>query len=230
MQIVERLKKYYRFMFKDVPKVKLDERCRIERHGSTYGGWNILKDSLDANSIVYSFGIGNDISFDRSVNKKYGCKIYAFDPTPAVDKWLQEFNDLDFLEYKATAIGDIDGTEKFYFPENESNISMTALENETKQSNYIEVDVARLSTLMQQLGHDKLDLLKMDIEGSEYKVIPDILDQELDIDQILIEMHHFFDSFTGKDSEKLIQTMRSANYKLVSISDSLCEFSFKKAV
>ncbi len=228
MYFLERLKKFYRYTFKDVPKAKVDQKRNMERHGNVYGGWNIAKDSLDANSIVYSFGIGEDISFDQSINKKYGCKIYGFDPTPKVESWLATFDNLDYFVHQQTALGAVDGTEKFYFPDNEDNVSMTTLQNATNNSKHIEVEVARLSTLMGHLGHTRIDLLKMDIEGSEYEVVPDILNQGLDIDQILLEMHHFFDSFTGEDSENLIQTLRSANYDLVSISDSLCEFSFQK--
>ena len=33
-------------------------------------------------SIVYSIGILNDISFDLYLQKKYGCKIFMYDPTP----------------------------------------------------------------------------------------------------------------------------------------------------
>jgi FkbM family methyltransferase len=230
MNIKEKLKRYYRYAFKDVPKTRIDRKYPMERHGGTYGGWNIIQDSLESTSTVYSFGIGKDISFDRSIHKKYGCKIFGFDPTPEVKNWLGQFDDLDFFEHQPVALGAKDGTESFYFPENENNISMTTLKNELGSSKNIEVEMARLSTLMNKLGHRKIDLLKMDIEGSEYEVIPDILSQNLDVSQILVEMHHFFDSFSGQDSDDLIQKMRSANYELISISDSLCEFSFKKTV
>ena len=229
MNISQKIKKHYRYLVKDVPRVRIDKRYRMERHGSTYGGWNIIKDSLDSNSIVYSFGIGKDISFDRSINAKYGCKVFGFDPTPEVIEWLGSLDDLSFFVYKATALGVIDGTEKFYFPKNESNISMSTLSGNFNETKHIEVEIARLSTLMSELGHTRIDLLKMDIEGSEYEVIPEILSQNLVISQLLIEMHHFFDSFSGNDSKNLIDQLRSAGFELTSISDSLCEFSFKNS-
>ena len=41
-------------------------------------------------SIVYSLGILNDISFDLCLQKKYGCKIFMYDPTPLSKKFMQK--------------------------------------------------------------------------------------------------------------------------------------------
>ncbi len=42
---------------------KIDLRCNKERFGSEYGGWDIAFENVTQNSIVYSFGIGEDVSF-----------------------------------------------------------------------------------------------------------------------------------------------------------------------
>ena len=54
----------------------------------------------------------------------------------------------------------------------------------------IEVPVRRLSTIMRELGHGAIDLLKMDIEGAEYEVIADLLACGADVRQLLVEFHH----------------------------------------
>ena len=43
---------------------------------------------------------------------------------------------------------------------------------------------------MRELGRDHIDVLKMDIEGSEYGVLEDVL--YLDIRQLLVEVHQRF--------------------------------------
>ena len=50
----------------------------------------------------------------------------------------------------------------------------------------------RVATLMRDLGHERLDVLKMDIEGAEYEVVADVLASGIDIGQLLIEFHHRF--------------------------------------
>ena len=44
--------------------------------------------------------------------------------------------------------------------------------------------------MMRDLGHDHLDVLKMDIEGAEYAVLDDMLQSDILPDQLLVEFHH----------------------------------------
>lgn len=50
----------------------------------------------------------------------------------------------------------------------------------------------RLTDIVQELGHSHIDILKIDIEGSEYKILDSILSAPVQIDQILIEIHERF--------------------------------------
>jgi len=43
---------------------------------------------------------------------------------------------------------------------------------------------------MRENGHDHLDLLKLDIEGSEYAVLDDLLKQRIPVRQICVEYHN----------------------------------------
>ncbi len=44
-----------------------DVHVPLEFHGSDYGGWAIAADSLSADSVVLSFGIGEDVTFDEAI-------------------------------------------------------------------------------------------------------------------------------------------------------------------
>ena len=49
----------------------------MERLGTNYGGWYVPKNmELNENSIIYSGGVGEDISFDIKIQEKYKCNIY----------------------------------------------------------------------------------------------------------------------------------------------------------
>ena len=50
--------------------------------GTNYGGWIIPKNNeLNDKSIIYSVGVGEDISFDLLLQCKYNSNIILIDPT-----------------------------------------------------------------------------------------------------------------------------------------------------
>tara|TARA_Y100000385_G_C13048386_1_gene618556 strand:+ start:274 stop:960 length:687 start_codon:yes stop_codon:yes gene_type:complete len=224
---MERLKRVYRKLFKDVPKSKTTIELNQERHGSVYGGWNIEKKSLNRDSIVYSVGIGKDISFDVSVIEKYGCKVFGYDPTPRVAEWLSTQSiDSNFV-FTPMALSDSKGTLKLYKPTKITNISHSAIKGTHVESEFVEVPCITLDDMMAMNNHDHIDLLKMDIEGEEFKVIDNLINSNYNIRQLLIEFHHFSTS-SSKETDVYIKKLESHGYKLFSVSDSFCEFSFIK--
>eukprot|EP00002_Diphylleia_rotans_P028528 TRINITY_DN5764_c0_g1_i4.p1 TRINITY_DN5764_c0_g1~~TRINITY_DN5764_c0_g1_i4.p1 ORF type:complete len:115 (+),score=14.45 TRINITY_DN5764_c0_g1_i4:206-550(+) len=74
----------------------------------------------------------------------------------------------------------------------------------------------RLSTIMKLLGHRHIDVCKIDIEGSEWGIIDDLLENKPDIDQIFLEFHFFdldeTDYFSVQVTE-YIKKLNSLGYK-----------------
>jgi FkbM family methyltransferase len=213
----------YEFVGKE-PKIRRQIDLKIERHGSDYGGWCILLNSLTKSSVVYSFGIGEDISFDESIINKYNCKVYAYDPTPRVKDWLSaRSNPLEFL-FHPYALSDSKKNLRFYPPSNEKFISHSILP--TGSDKYIDVEAKDIATILQENGHTEIDLLKMDIEGSEYEVINDIVRGGYKIKQLLIEFHHFNGIIKPSDTINAIKSLNEQNYKIFSVSETGHEVSF----
>lgn len=156
----------------------------ISRIGSDYGGHFVETALLDKESILYSAGIGNDISFDRAIIEQSGCIVHAFDPTTRSIKWIKEQPKLQNFYFYDIGISDFDGIAKFDPPPVEGYVSFK--ESSTGSYNF---PVKKLSTIMNKLKHKSLDCLKLDIEGSEYGVLSDIVDENLDIKQICLEFH-----------------------------------------
>jgi FkbM family methyltransferase len=222
--MIEKIKRIYRYYFKSQPKFKITHKAKIERHGSVYGGWDIISNSVQKESIVYSVGIGQDISFDLSLMSKYNCTIYGFDPTPRVVEWLAQQQISTSFRFYPIGLSDIDGQLTFYSPENEQHISHKAFaENSSKA---VVVECQKLSSLMKKFGHEHIDLLKIDIEGFEYPVIDNILEEKIPIKQLLIEFHHFFPEIGNQKTEDAIAKLESYGYRLFNVSDSFCEYSF----
>jgi len=192
--------------------------CRKERYGSEYGGWTICPDMITSESIVYSFGIGNDISFDIELIERFGVTVYAFDPTPKSIGWLksqklpEKFKAFDF------GIADHDGFALFYPPQNPSHVSYSAVKKALFPQEPIKAQVYRLQTIMDKLGHDHIDLLKMDIEGFEYGVIRDIIVSPIRINQLLIEFHRWKQVGRSK-TKKAIRLLNKRGFKIFEISE-----------
>lgn len=86
----------------------------------------------------------------------------------------------------------------------------------------------KLSTIMKELKVDKIDILKMDIEGSEYDVIKNILEEKIVVNQILVEFHHKFSAIGISRTKKSINLLNQHGYLIFSISKSGNEYSFIK--
>lgn len=196
--------------------------------GTSYGGWEIPKNFLRNDSKVYLFGIGEDISFDLSLCNEYGMEINSFDPTPKSLKWIKKQNIPNNLKVHPIGLSDNDGEERFYLPKNKSFVSVSTIKNTHTQceKDFLPLKVKRLSTIMKELGDDSLDLLKMDIEGSEYKVIDNMIEENILPSIILVEFHHRFKNIGIKSTKETVRKFRNVGYKLYSVSRSGEEFGF----
>jgi hypothetical protein len=81
---------------------------------------------------------------------------------------------------------------------------------------------------MQKLGHQKIDILKMDIEGAEYQVIEDLLKSGISVNQLLIEFHHRFPFVGVQKTKDAIKALNNAGYAIMAISRSGEEYTFIK--
>ena len=204
-------------------------KCNHVWYGNTYGGFYLNPDLLNERSVVYSFGIGEDISFDRTVIKNHKCTVFGFDPTPKSIKWIKSQKTPDKFHFYELGISDKNGVLDFYLPKNTEHVSGSLVAQGNKDiSNNVSVQAKTLHAIMMELGHKHIDVLKMDIEGSEYDVIDNILLSNISITQILIEFHErFYDKGILK-TRNTVSQLRKNGYEIFATSKSLKEVSFVK--
>ncbi len=205
---------------------KIDHKCQKVRFGSQYGGWDIVVDPINEKSIVYSFGIGEDASFDINLIERFGLVIQAFDPTPKSIDWVNKQGLPAKFIFHKYGIANFDTDISFNPPENPEYVSHTILSRPKTENKSIVVLVKRLTTIMNELGHKRIDILKMDIEGAEYRVIDDIEKSGILPQQILVEFHHRFPNITIKMTKDAIEKLKKMGYGLFSISNTSKEFCF----
>ncbi|MCK4827173.1 FkbM family methyltransferase, partial [bacterium] len=185
--------------------------------GSDYGCWPAVESVLSGdNPIVYSFGVGDDVTFDEAIIQKYSVNIYAFDPTPKSIDWVESRNMPDGFYFHKIGLSDHDGIESFSAPVNKKHISYRHVPGQS--SDTISLEVRKLSTILHQAGHNKLDVLKMDIEGSEYAVIKNIFDEGIKPIVLLVEFHHRLVNFGISQTKDAISILKNEGYGIFYVS------------
>ena len=203
--------------------------CSMEFHGSSYGGWYINPDGINSDSIIYSFGTGEDTSFEQSIIEKYSARVFAFDPTPKAVQWMKSGNTPPGICFSELGLASVDGRQRFYEPSIPTNVSFsTSYDSRLHRQSWCECEVRRLATIMQDLHHNHIDILKMDIEGAEYDVIDDILKSQVEISQLLVEFHHRFEGVGVQKTLRAIRILNEHGFLIFKVSSSGNEYSFKK--
>jgi FkbM family methyltransferase len=206
---------------------RVSYECPVMHLGTEYGGWAFNPELLGSDSVVYSAGIGEDISFDLGLIARFGVTVHAFDPTPKSIEWLRSQHLPAKLVVHEYGIAPQNGRLTFYRPENPAHVSLSVVERAMSTAT-ISLPVRELEGIMRELGHTSIDILKMDIEGSEYAVLEDLVARAIPIRQLLVEFHHRFEGVGDDKTKAAIELLESSGYRLFAISRSAEEYSFLK--
>jgi len=151
-------------------------------------GLHRLDYPLDHDSIVFDLG-GYHGDFAEAVYKKFGCKVFIFEPVPDFHlKCVERFRGNRNIHCLNYGLSSSDGFLDISLAENASSFALNKKQGLTKR-----VQVRSIVDCIKELGIDRIDLIKINIEGGEFDVLPAII-QSGDITKIKylqIQFHNF---------------------------------------
>ena len=189
------------------------------QHLDRLRGHTIFTSSLVPGSVVIDAGAHKG-EFSLQLTEKYGCSCYLIEANPRLAAKLPS----SVKETINAALSDYDGTIQFSIEENlESSQVLSPSSVKSKgRDQVVEVESLSLETLVKNFNLEKVDLLKLDIEGAEFPLLTSASSDLLSsISQITVEFHDFKPEF---QNQQLYEKCRD---RLVSLGFLCCPMSFR---
>ncbi len=205
-------------------------KADTERKVLESDGWKYIPELLGSGSVVYSLGVGDSIDLDIDLIHFYGLTVHAFDPTPYSEEWVSTLElPSNFVFHPWAAAGE-DGSLRLFRRVNKrgrkSAVMWTADGDAGDGSDYIDAPAYTIQSMMKELGHDRIDILKMDVEGAEYEVLGSLGELDSLPTQLLVEFHHRFPGIGKQRTAASIEHLKGLGYRIFSISETGREIGF----
>lgn len=137
------------------------------------------REMITADWICYCAGVGEDIRIEQFLAETRKAQVWAFDPTPRSIAFMNRAPyDRSRLRFMPVGLWSTDTTLRFNAPENPAHVSHSIVEDLGGTSSF-EARCRSIPSVMTELGHDRIDLLKMNIEGAEDVVLGATLDAKV---------------------------------------------------
>ena len=127
-------------------------------------------DLLDENSIVYAFGVSRHIETEEDIVERIGATVHMFDPTQPAIEFIEKREANPKLVFDPIGVWTETGPVRFYSDRRSWTKNLSVV-NMYHTDDYIEAPCYTLNDIMERKNHDRIDLLKMDIEGSALPIL-----------------------------------------------------------
>jgi FkbM family methyltransferase len=215
-------------------RLSVDAPRRLCRVGDCEGGWAIDPTLLPRHPLVYDIGIGSDVSFDLELVRAFGSSVVAFDPTPGcVEAAAAAGLGQPAFALHAYAVSDFDGVGQFRRVLRRGRptdcwtleaCDATAVGEISYPS--MNVRVVSVTTALRAASHRLPDVLKIDAEGTEYRILDALLRARMYPTQLLVEFHHSPVDPQLSRTRCMLEALGRAGYVLAYISDIGSEYTF----
>lgn len=179
-------------------------------------------DRFDANSVIVDLG-ANKGEFASLFSKTYSFqKMILVEANPSLIADIeQNIGATQNVAVLNAVIGTSDQEEAVFFISDahdassiNEDFSKGTFAKNSFNTNAIKQRMLTLESLMEEYAIDKIDFLKVDIEGAEWDLIESFTPALCDkIDQISVEFHDFYGEQFRPKSEKCIKKLKDMGYQ-----------------
>lgn len=152
---------------------------------------------LKKSSIVFDVG-GYLGDYAEAIHQKFGCHVYLFEPVPHFyEECVKRFRGNPSIVCLNYGLSSKSGWFEMNLNDNESSFKKTEAGGVTQQA-----EVRSITEVVAELGIEKIDLIKINIEGGEFDLLPAIVDSGLiqRVRYIQIQFHNFVEGAVEKRS------------------------------
>ncbi len=171
---------------------------------------------LDQASVVWDLG-GYHGDFAAEMSQRYGSRIFVFEPVPKFHtRCVERFRDNDRVRCLPFGLSRSAG----WFDISDSE-DASSFVREPGNAASVRAEVRPVAEMFNELGVEQVDLLKINIEGGEFDVIPALMDAGLmsRVRFLQVQFHNFVpDAHTKREEirRRLRETHRELwNYTFV---------------
>jgi FkbM family methyltransferase len=192
-----------------LPQMPVDGMVDV---GTPYGGYLLPADNIGRGWLCYCIGTGADISFELELIRRWEARVRSFEAVPHFVEHLHSVVAGEpGLTLEHAALASSDGPLRMQVTHVPGSRSVSAAGLYASDS-YIEVPGRTLHSLMAEHGDSRLDLLKMDVEGLEYELLPTLDLNSLGVKVLCVQLHH---TATVRHAKRLIGLLQTAGYELI---------------
>jgi FkbM family methyltransferase len=177
-------------------------RPHLERLGSDYGGWTVPIDLIDSSWVCLCAGAGIDVTFDLALAERFGATVITVDPTEESREHVARADPEGRLRFVHAALWSGDGELEMFVAADPAHRTLSS-DDLQRTGRSLTVPACGLDTF------GRVDLLKLDIEGAEYEVLPHV---PPDVRVLCVEMHPTRGVRAAADTFRML---RAAGFELV---------------
>ncbi len=167
---------------------------------------------LAPGQICFSVGAGADISFDLEMIRDFDIHVRCIEPVEEYFDQARRTADGEarFSAHRA-ALAREDGPLRMQHTHHPGSNSLSSADLYDTHD-YIQVPGRTLTSLAEELGDRQIDLLKLDIEGGEYDLVPTLDLHALHVRVFALQLHH---NGGVTRARELIAHLQASGYELV---------------